>query len=141
MTFVGLLSADTPGIARAEQARRLAAMRELRGVTVAQRRIDAAEWTAIVEHEDWSATSPRRGVSPVPAPEDIEYLYRVILDIARAAMADWVAKGRASGEAEARPFLLYALAIRWARRAGEPRPTIDHRTGELIVDTPERKAA
>lgn len=140
MTFTGLSSFDTLAIARAEQARRLAAMRELRGVTVAQRRIDAAEWSAIVEQEAWSAAKPRPIFPPYHL-EEVEYLYRVILDIARAAMADWVAKGRVSGEAEARPFLLYALAIRWARRAGEPRPTIDHRTGELVADTPERKAA
>ena len=140
MTFLGLSSFDTPAIARAEQARRLAAMRNLRGVTVAQRRTDAAEWSAIVEWEDWHANG-RRGRSPGEGLAEVEYLYRVIRDIARAAMADWLAKGRPTGEAEARSFLLYALAIRWARRAGEPRPTIDHRTGEIVADITERKAA
>ncbi|GEM_PF-4824236 len=140
MTFLGLTSDNTLAIARAEQARRLAAMRNMQGLTVAQRRTDAAEWSAIVEWELWHATRPRPLVAPNHL-EEVEYLYRVILDIARAAMADWVAKGRVSGEAEARPFLLYALAIRWARRAGEPRPTIDHHTGEIIAADPERKAA
>lgn len=140
MSFARLSMFDTPAIARAEQARRLAAMRELQGVTVAQRRIDAAEWSAIVEWEGWYAAG-RKGKLPGGGLEEVEYLYSVILAIARAAMADWVAKGRASGEAEARPFLLYALAIRWARRAGHPRPTIDHRTGELVADLTERKAA
>lgn len=139
MTFLGLTSDNTLAIARAEQARRLAAMRNMQGLTVAQRRTDAAEWSAIVEQETWSAATPRRGFPPYHL-EEVEHLYRVILDIARAAMADWVAKGRVSGEAEARPFLLYALAIRWARRAGEPRPTIDYRTGEIVADA-ERKAA
>jgi hypothetical protein len=140
MTFVGLSSFDTPAIARAEQARRLAAMRNMQGITVAQRRTDAAEWAAIVEWENWFAAG-RKGFLPGDGLEEAEYLYRVILDIARAAMADWVAKGRASGEAEARPFLLYALATRWASLAGEPRPTIDPRTGELAAPNPERKAA
>jgi hypothetical protein len=138
VTFLGLSMFDTPAIARAEQARRLAAMRNMQGITVAQRRTDAAEWAAIVEWEEWPRGAP--GL-PGTGLEEAEYLYRVILDIARAAMADWVAKGRASGEAEARPFLLYALATRWARLAGKPRPTLDPRTGELVAANPERKAA
>ena len=140
MTFLRLSSFDTPAIARAEQARRLAAMRNMQGVTVAQRRTDAAEWAAIVEWEDWHANG-RRGRSPGEGLAEVEYLYRVVLDIARAAMADWIGKGRPAGEPEARPFLLYALAIRWARRAGEPRPTIDPRTGKIVADITERKAA
>lgn len=135
MTFLGLRSTDLIGIASAERARRAAAMREMTRVTVAQRRTDAAEWAAIVEWLTWAipATAP----GPMPAGEaglaEADHLYRVIADITAAAVRDWYATSRMGGEAEARTFLLVALARAFAHLVGARLPIVDGISGKLCV--------
>lgn len=135
MTFLGLRSTDLIGIASTERARRAAAMREMPRVTVAQRRTDAAEWAAIVEWLRWALAGSQRG--RMPAGEgglvEADHLYGVITDITGAALRDWFANGRPSGEPEARAFLLYALARAFARLTGAPAPSIDYAAGLLVV--------
>lgn len=135
MTFLGLRSIDLIGIASAERARRAEAMRRIGGITVAQRRTDAAEWAAIVEWLQWAIPGKDRGRMPAGDAgfAEADHLYRVIADITAAAVRDWYANGRTPGEPEARAFLLVRLAQAFARLTGNAWPTVDGGGGRLIV--------
>lgn len=146
MSFSALHSNDFPGIARAEAQRRIRAAGANRALSAEQRRIDAAEWMAIVEWCDYWAAAPRPGFLPGEGLDEADHLANVTLRTARAALRKWHADTppaeRAPGEAQSRAYLLFNLALRFAAFAGHPTPRIDAE-GEIFFPNanPERTAA
>lgn len=125
MTFSGLVSTDYEKIARAEAARRLAAAKGNRDVTAEQRRQDERVWTLIVRRARWFSDDRR----PLPfAGEDMAAtatLAATVLRTTHAALRKWQSEGKPGGEPEARAFLLFSLARKFAELTGDPRPYVD----------------
>ena len=125
MTFTGLSSLDYAAIARAERLRRADAARENRDLTDAQRRQDARQWDMIEYRAQWFR-GDRRPLPLGDASDDhISAMAAVVMRTTQAALRKWREEGKPGGEPEARAFLLFSLARKFAELADQPCPYVD----------------
>lgn len=125
MTFTGLSSTDYHRIARAEAIRRIAAAKARRDISADQRRRDGQIWSAIVGRAGHFLGD--RPALPF-ANEDMDataVMAATVLRTTHAALNKWRDNGRPTGEPEARAFLLFSLAQKFAELTGSPRPCVD----------------
>ena len=125
MTFTGLSSFDYAAIARAERLRRADAAKENRDLTEAQRRQDARQWDMIEYRAQWF----RDGRRPLPlgdaSDDHVAAMAGVVMRTTQAALRKWREEGKPGGEPEARAFLLFSLARKFAELANQPCPYVD----------------
>lgn len=140
MTFSGLISTDFATIAQAEAIGRAKAASANRAITPDQRRQDERQWRLIVRRAAWFRDDRR----PLPiSGEDMAatgVLAAIVLRTARSALAKWRSDGKPSGEPEARGFLLFALARKFAELTGDPTPYVDGDGAIYFLDQKEQAA-
>lgn len=138
MTFLGLTSSDYPAIARAEAVRRARAAEAKPDIPPAQRRADARTWDGIVRRSAYFHADRRALPFGNEVMTGTRELAAAVQRTATAALRKWRDAGKPTGEAEARAFLLFHLARKFAELLGEPTPYVDA-DGNIYFT--ERKAA
>lgn len=140
MTFAGLASSDFEKIARAEATRRIAAAKNNPDVTAAQRQQDERTWSLIVRRARWFSDDR----PPLPFEgEDMAAtakLAATVLRTTQAALRKWRDEGKPGGEPEARAFLLFSLARKFAELTGDPRPYVDGDGAIYFLDQKDQAA-
>lgn len=124
-TFLRLTSRDHAAIARAEQQRREAIASARPEITAAQRSADAADWHAISRRAAFFDADRRARMFASEDETQIRHLADTVARTARAALRKWREGGKPGGDVEARAFLLFALARKFAELMGDPCPYVD----------------
>lgn len=125
MTFLPILSTDYAAIARAEATRRAKAAAANPDVTPAQRRADARTWDGIIRRAAYFHADRRAQLFGNEVEEGTRELAATVMRTAQAALRKWRTDGKPSGEIEARAFLLFSLARKFAELLEDPCPYVD----------------
>lgn len=140
MTFLGLASTDYPAIARAEAVRRARAAEGKSDITPAQRRADARTWEGIVRRANYFHADRRALPFGNEVMAGTRELASAVQRTTTAALRKWREAGKPPGEIEARAFLLFHLARKFAELLGDPTPYVDA-DGTIYFTDQERTAA
>lgn len=140
MTFAGLSMFDFAAIAHAERLRREHAAAKNRHITDAQRRDDAQRWHMIEYRAQWF----REGRRPLPLGDESDNhapaMAATVMRTTQAALRKWREEGKPGGEPEARAFLLFSLARKFAELVGDPCPYVDGDGAIYFLDQKEQAA-
>lgn len=140
MTFTGLRSTDYEKIARAEAIGRSRAARANPAITADQRDLDERQWNAIAKRAAYFRDDRIESLFEGETADRARAMAAAVMRATQAALRKWREEGKPGGEPEARAFLLFALARKFAELAADPTPYVDA-DGAIYFHEPERTAA